>query len=165
MVQVLFTPGDDVTGNIVQHLMAARSEILVQAYSFTSQPIIDALIAKHQEGNIRIIIMLDKSQEKSNQNALRVIKAGIRVIVDYKLKGIAHNKVIVIDRSMVFTGSFNFSKAAQYSNAENSLLIKDRNLVEKYFFNFVSRMNECREFNIIPKKSGGGRRKNQRRRR
>ncbi len=36
---------------------------------------------------------------------------------------IAHNKVMVIDRETIITGSFNFSKAAEERNAENLLII------------------------------------------
>jgi phosphatidylserine/phosphatidylglycerophosphate/cardiolipin synthase-like enzyme len=38
---------------------------------------------------------------------------------------IAHNKVMVIDDNTVITGSFNFTAAAQRSNAENLLVILD----------------------------------------
>lgn len=41
---------------------------------------------------------------------------------------IAHNKVMVIDGRTVITGSFNFTKAAEESNAENLLVIDDADL-------------------------------------
>ena len=37
---------------------------------------------------------------------------------------IAHNKVMIIDGGTVITGSFNFSKAAEQSNAENLLILR-----------------------------------------
>ena len=45
---------------------------------------------------------------------------------------IAHNKVMVIDGAVVITGSFNFTKAAEEKNAENLLVIRDRDLAGKY---------------------------------
>ena len=45
---------------------------------------------------------------------------------------IAHNKVMVIDGKTVTTGSFNFSKAAEGSNAENLLIIHDKKLASLY---------------------------------
>ena len=48
----------------------------------------------------------------------------------------AHNKVMVIDGETVITGSFNFTKAAKKKNAENLLIIHDRNLAEKYVKNW-----------------------------
>ncbi|GMU22258.1 MAG: hypothetical protein AMXMBFR13_23460 [Phycisphaerae bacterium] len=50
---------------------------------------------------------------------------------------IAHNKVILIDEQVIITGSFNFSKAAKESNAENLLVIRDQpRLMAQYLANF-----------------------------
>jgi len=50
---------------------------------------------------------------------------------------IAHNKIMVIDRECVITGSFNFTKAAEEKNAENILVIRgDPDLTSKYIGNF-----------------------------
>jgi phosphatidylserine/phosphatidylglycerophosphate/cardiolipin synthase-like enzyme len=50
--------------------------------------------------------------------------------------GIAHNKVMVVDGETVITGSFNFTKAAEESNAENLLVIRDKKLAERYVRNW-----------------------------
>ncbi len=39
---------------------------------------------------------------------------------------IAHNKVILIDETTVITGSFNFSRVAEESSAENLLVIRGK---------------------------------------
>ena len=49
---------------------------------------------------------------------------------------IAHNKVMVIDHRFVISGSFNFTKAAESSNAENLLIIDDPDLAKKYMDNW-----------------------------
>jgi phosphatidylserine/phosphatidylglycerophosphate/cardiolipin synthase-like enzyme len=49
---------------------------------------------------------------------------------------IAHNKVMIIDGEAVITGSFNFTKAAEESNAENLLVIRDKKLAERYIKNW-----------------------------
>jgi len=61
--------------------------------------------------------------------------AGIETMIDAK-HAIAHNKVIVIDGSVVITGSFNFTKAAEEKNAENLLVIRDAGLAGKYVGNW-----------------------------
>jgi phosphatidylserine/phosphatidylglycerophosphate/cardiolipin synthase-like enzyme len=40
------------------------------------------------------------------------------------------NKVMVIDGDEVITGSFNFTKSAEYHNAENLLVLKSKELGE-----------------------------------
>ena len=53
---------------------------------------------------------------------------------------LTNNKVIIIDDQIVITGSFNFTKAAQSKNAENLLIINDKNLAETYLKNWNKRM-------------------------
>lgn len=50
---------------------------------------------------------------------------------------IAHNKIIIIDRGAVITGSFNFTKAAEEKNAENLLLIRSDDLADIYRQNWI----------------------------
>ena len=49
---------------------------------------------------------------------------------------IGHNKVMIIDGESVIMGSFNFTKAAEESNAENLLVIRERKLAERYIKNW-----------------------------
>lgn len=60
---------------------------------------------------------------------------GIPVYIDDKY-AIAHNKVMVIDRGMVITGSFNFTKAEEEKNAENLLIVKSKDLTKVYLQNW-----------------------------
>jgi phosphatidylserine/phosphatidylglycerophosphate/cardiolipin synthase-like enzyme len=45
---------------------------------------------------------------------------------------IAHNKVMVIDQSIVITGSSNFTNAAATQNAENLLVLWSTDLADQY---------------------------------
>jgi phosphatidylserine/phosphatidylglycerophosphate/cardiolipin synthase-like enzyme len=64
-----------------------------------------------------------------------VAKARIPVKIDF-VHDIAHNKIMIIDGEIVITGSFNFSKAAEDKNAENLLVIRDKDLPAKYTENW-----------------------------
>jgi phosphatidylserine/phosphatidylglycerophosphate/cardiolipin synthase-like enzyme len=43
---------------------------------------------------------------------------------------------MVVDRETVVTGSFNFTKAAEESNAENLLIIRDPKMAARYVINW-----------------------------
>jgi phosphatidylserine/phosphatidylglycerophosphate/cardiolipin synthase-like enzyme len=43
---------------------------------------------------------------------------------------------MIIDRSTVITGSFNFTKSAEEKNAENLLVIPSKELAAKYYKNW-----------------------------
>jgi phosphatidylserine/phosphatidylglycerophosphate/cardiolipin synthase-like enzyme len=62
--------------------------------------------------------------------------AGIPTFIDRKPK-IAHNKIVVMDQTMVVTGSFNFSTIAGCCNAENLLVIQRPELAVAYAENFA----------------------------
>jgi phosphatidylserine/phosphatidylglycerophosphate/cardiolipin synthase-like enzyme len=60
---------------------------------------------------------------------------GVATYIDSK-RTIAHNKIIIIDKEIVITGSFNFTKAAEEKNAENLLIIKSADLAKAYIENW-----------------------------
>ncbi len=140
--QVCFTPGQDCTQMIVNAVDQAKQSIFVQAYSFTSAPIAKALVDAKKRG-VDVKVLLDKSQVKNNRysSAKFLMNEGITPLIDYR-PAIAHNKIIVLDKTTVVTGSFNFTKAAQKRNAENVLIITDPELAKKYIANWQRRSTQ-----------------------
>ena len=113
----------------------AKTEILVQAYSFTSAPIAKALVDAPKRG-VHVQIILDRSQRKERYSSADfTAHAGIPTYID-AAHSIAHNKVMVIDKLVVITGSFNFTKAAEGKNAENLLVLRSKELAEGYIYNW-----------------------------
>jgi len=132
---VCFTPGENCTEVIVRELGKARKTILVQAYSFTSAPIAKALVEAHKR-KVDVRVILDKSQRSEKYSSADfVAHAGIPTWID-TCCAIAHNKVMVIDGETVITGSFNFTKSAQERNAENLIVLRDKNLASRYVANW-----------------------------
>jgi len=135
-VDVFFSPNGGATAAIVRELDAAKTEILVQAYSFTSKPIAKAIVNAKKRG-VKVEVVLDKSQRREKYTSADfVAHAGIPTYIDDQ-HAIAHNKIMIIDRRTLITGSFNFTKAAEEKNAENLLVLKGNlALVDRYLRNF-----------------------------
>lgn len=131
-VDVFFSPDGGAAAAIVRELDTAKTEILVQAYSFTSKPIAKALLDAKKRG-LKVVVVLDKSQRREKYSSADfVAHAGIATFIDDK-HAIAHSKIMIIDRQTLVTGSFNFTKAAEERNAENLLVLKgNRPLVDRY---------------------------------
>jgi phosphatidylserine/phosphatidylglycerophosphate/cardiolipin synthase-like enzyme len=135
-IEVYFSPQNGSTTAIVREIDRARSEILVQAYSFTSAAIAHALLEAHRRG-IKVEVILDKSQKSQRYSSFTfLMNARIPTYIDAE-HAIAHNKIILIDRSVVITGSFNFTKAAEEKNAENLLIIRSKELTKLYLDNWL----------------------------
>ena len=134
--QVYFSPKGGCTDAIVREIDNATMEVLVQAYSFTSAPIAKALInAKKRAVSVEVI--LDKSQKTAKYTSATFL-ANMRIptYIDSK-HATAHNKIIIIDKETVITGSFNFTTAAEEKNAENVIIIKSKELAGIYLDNFL----------------------------
>jgi phosphatidylserine/phosphatidylglycerophosphate/cardiolipin synthase-like enzyme len=158
-LQVCFTPGGDCTDLVVGQIAAARHQILVQAYSFTSVPILSALRAAHARG-VDVEVIVDKTSagvSKSGSHysaAIYLNNAGIPVWVDIKV-AIAHNKVMIVDGAVVITGSFNFTAAAQNRNAENLLVISDPTIAAQYRDNWRRRQGVSMRFGRAAEEQSG----------
>jgi phosphatidylserine/phosphatidylglycerophosphate/cardiolipin synthase-like enzyme len=119
----------------VAALGTASKSVLVQAYSFTSAPIAQALLACYRR-NVPVQVILDRSNLGEKYSELTFFRnARIPVLVD-SAHAIAHNKIIIIDDQLVLTGSFNFTTNAELHNAENLLVISDPALAALYTGNW-----------------------------
>lgn len=143
--QVYFSPHGGATEAIVEEIEKAKSEILVQAYSFTSKEIAQALIGAHKRG-VHIELVLDKSNRSDRYSAGDfAAHMGIRTYIDAEHQ-IAHNKIMIIDRTIVITGSFNFTRAAEEKNAENLLIIRSKELATLYIENWNAHRRHSEEY-------------------
>ncbi len=103
-IEVYFSPKGGCTEAVVKELDAAKTSVLVQAYSFTSTPIAKTLLDAHKRG-VKVEVILDKSQRTEKYSeADFLVNVGIPVRIDAQ-HAIAHNKVMVIDGATVVTGS------------------------------------------------------------
>jgi phosphatidylserine/phosphatidylglycerophosphate/cardiolipin synthase-like enzyme len=149
--EALFTPGDPIDVLLVELIEGARSEVLVNAFSFTNRRIARALAAAHARG-VHVEIVADRGQtlESPGSAALALARQGVPVWLDGNFAA-AHNKVMIIDgesaRGAVVTGSFNYTGAAQSRNAENVLIIRrDQALASQYRANFVRLRDRARRY-------------------
>jgi phosphatidylserine/phosphatidylglycerophosphate/cardiolipin synthase-like enzyme len=126
--QIAFTPGDEAARIIIEALRASRQQILVQAFSFTHRDIARALIQARARGvDVQVIADAEQTELMENSAIPELAAAGVPVFLDAEHVA-SHNKVMVIDEgystAAVITGSYNFTFAAQFRNAENLLLLR-----------------------------------------
>jgi phosphatidylserine/phosphatidylglycerophosphate/cardiolipin synthase-like enzyme len=144
--QVFFSPHGGATQAIVNQISNAKTEILIQAYSFTSTPIAKALVEAHKRG-VKVEAIMDKTQRKERYTeATFLANMGIPTYID-SVHAIAHNKVMIIDMETVITGSFNFTKAAEEKNAENVLILVSKELARVYIDNWLKHKEHSEPYN------------------
>lgn len=135
-LDVYFSPDDRVAGHIVDLVNNAEESIFFMAYSFTADEIGAALIER-SKNRVIVIGVMDDGQINSNTGTEfdLFLHSGITVYKDGN-SGLMHNKVIIIDRKTVVTGSYNFSRNAEIRNDENVIVIHNRIIAEKYLQEF-----------------------------
>ncbi len=151
-----FSPKGGCTEAVVAEISRAQQTILVQAYSFTSAPIAKALVEAQQRG-VQITVILDKSNLTGQYSSADfVLHASIATYIDSQ-HAIAHNKIMLIDGRTIITGSFNFTKQAEASNAENLLVIHDRpELFAQYQANFKHHLEHSQSYTGRPNVESAG---------
>jgi phosphatidylserine/phosphatidylglycerophosphate/cardiolipin synthase-like enzyme len=141
---VYFAPNTDVAAAVVKVIDASDLEVLVQAYGFTHNGIAQALVRAHQRG-VRVCVLLDQKSQTLNQYVIGLLsEAHMALRFDGK-HVIAHNKVMVVDRTIVITGSFNFTNSAATRNAENLLVLKSPELAHTYRLQWQNHWAHSRE--------------------
>ena len=144
-VNVCFSPGGDCISTITAEIENAKTEVQIQAYSLSSKPIADAVVMAKRAG-VNVEIILDKSSTVAQNNAVYFASLkGIPTYLDAQ-HAVADNNVIIIDRSTVITGSFNFTKEADAKNAENLLIIKSDGVASTYFDNWELHKSHAEKF-------------------
>jgi len=135
-IETYFSPDDDTARRLIALILSAEETIDLMFYSFTSDPIGDALLAKADEG-VQIRVVLDAYQERTGLGGEyhRLHSQGLDVHLDAHPEKL-HHKVIIIDRAIVVTGSYNLTRSAEVQNDENTLIIHDQNCAETFLQEF-----------------------------
>ncbi len=143
-VEVYFSPEDGTLDHILSAIKAANSSIYFLAYSFTSDELA-AAIAERAAAGVTVKGVFDQDQYHSNAGTEydTLHNAGLDVWLDGNPR-LMHHKVIIIDGQVVITGSYNFSKNAEYSNDENTLIIHNPSIATQYTAEFEKIYSEAK---------------------
>jgi len=106
----------------------AKNSLDIAIYSLTHPGIIQA-IADAKKRGVAVRIISDKTEAKNKTQAVALSNlkaAGVPIKINTHT-GLMHLKVSIIDKKILTSGSFNYSKAASTTNDE--VLIVDRDTI------------------------------------
>lgn len=135
-VEVYFSPDDGVANHLLALVRAARESIYFMAFAFTADDLSEAMIQRSHTG-VNVSGVFDKGQSRSNVGTEydKMRAAGLDVRLDGN-SGKMHHKVIIIDESILITGSYNFSRNAETQNDENVLVIHNPEIAARFLKEF-----------------------------
>lgn len=141
-IESYFSPSDRVTSKIVSAINGAEHSVGFQLLTLTRSEIASALVAKKNAGK-KVRGDLDNGTDTGSQYDYLIANN-----VDVRLKtgaGLLHHKYGIVDaenpywNSITITGSHNWSSAAENSNNENTLVIRDGNITNQFLQEFAAR--------------------------
>ncbi len=121
---------------IVNTLRQAHRSIEFLAYTFTSEPIADALVAARNRG-IRVRGVVEQRNACVAGSAVPKLKCADVDVREDGNCGLMHDKVFVVDGRTVITGSFNWTRQAQEANDENAVFVDNPWLAQRYADEFA----------------------------
>lgn len=158
--QALFSPDDHLQDVLIDLINKEQTSIHIAVFSFTNGEIANALIRAHRRG-VAVCVLIDSSGVQDRFNKIeRLRQAGVPVWV-YKqahskriLTDKMHNKFVIfgdnlLHKSLVWTGSFNFTKSAVEVNQENVVVLDDRDIIERYSKQFTQLQERSEPLKII----------------
>jgi len=135
-VENYFSPDGGIENRIVELIRGAKKNIKFLAYSFTSDPIGQAMRDQAFFG-IPISGVMDKDQINTNEGTeFDLLKQGGVDVRRDGIAGLMHHKLILIDDSIVITGSYNFSNSAETRNDENVIILFNTEAAARYLDEF-----------------------------
>ncbi len=118
---VLFCPEDGCGKNLEYLINLAKDSVYCAFFDLDLEKIIDALVEKSNEADVRII--MDDEYYKGQ------IKGNVRTDNSSKLM---HNKFCVIDGRVVWTGSFNPTENGDKKNNNNAIVLYSSLIAQNY---------------------------------
>jgi phosphatidylserine/phosphatidylglycerophosphate/cardiolipin synthase-like enzyme len=142
IVQACFSPEGKCSAHILREIEQAKRELLVAVYALTNDELANAIVQAKKRG-VAVQVVVDRdfdaSNDRSKSKFLEGQKIPLRRLSGSKAKttekdaGLMHQKFAIIDRKIVFTGSYNWTHSADSLNDENLLLFRDAApLAEEY---------------------------------
>ncbi len=140
--RALFAPDDSIRQTLINLIEQEEDSLKIAIFAFTDQKVAEALIRASKRG-INVEIITDPNTIHSPTSKITYLaKHGIQIYT-YKPKKRSllgdkmHDKFIlfgknILERPLLWTGSYNFTKAAGADNQENVIILDDQSLIIQF---------------------------------
>ena len=126
-----FSPSEGCPQRIMQLLSAARTDLDICVFMITDDRLAEAILEAHARGvAVRIITDNEKAFDLGS-DVERLQAAGVQLKVD-QTPFHMHHKFALVDRQLLLTGSYNWTRGAARDNLENFIVTSERRLVEPF---------------------------------
>ncbi len=130
--RVIFSPKGGASKELARLIKAAKTEIMVAAYAFSSKYLGQALSAALKRG-IKIRVLLDGDNARKSYSIDEWLAGeGITVQFIEIKRGSLHHKFMLIDAKLLITGSYNFTNESEFRNYEAAIFTNHKGLIQAF---------------------------------
>jgi len=141
--RVLFSPKGGTSRELVRLIKAAKKEIVVAAYAFSSKYLGQALSAALKRG-LKVRVLLDGDNARKAYSIDEWLAGeGIDVRFIEIKRGSLHHKFMLIDCKLIITGSYNFTNESEFRNHEAAIFTNHKGLIQSFTAEFERLWNLC----------------------
>jgi phosphatidylserine/phosphatidylglycerophosphate/cardiolipin synthase-like enzyme len=127
---IRFSPEGGAQAAILDAVKSATNSIRFMVFAFTDRDL-GNLIAKKKHDGLTVEGVFDECEIDTYSEFRWLAKQGVKEWRDGN-QALLHHKVIIIDDETVCCGSYNFTKSAEHSNSEVSVIIRSHRIAAEY---------------------------------
>jgi len=143
-IQVIFSSEDNALSNLIAVVNDAQRSIRFLAFSFTDYPLAQAMIDRSKAG-VDVKGIFETFSSNGTRSELRTFWCAQVPARQDGNPSFLHDKIIIVDESIVITGSLNFSTNADESNEENVVILDNPEIAALYLQEFDKLWNQANE--------------------
>ena len=141
--RVIFSPKGGTSKELVRLIQAAKKDIVVAVYAFSSKYLGQALSGALKRG-VKIQIILDGDNARKAYSIDEWLAAeGIEVRYITVKGGNMHHKFMLIDGKRLMTGSYNFTNDSEFRNHEAANFTNHKGLIQSFTAEFERLWLQC----------------------
>ncbi len=146
-VKCYFSPSDGTNAKLIETIQSADDNMSIATMLITRSDLDYAIQAAVTGGvNTRIVVNAEGDCTPAVWANLKAL-LGDKMVDDASVPGIMHHKYLIVDEGTssdptLWTGSHNWSNAANNLNDENTLIIHDATIANIYYQNFIYKYHQ-----------------------
>lgn len=146
--RVAFSRNDSVVGLIERLICDSQASVDAALYRFNN-PVLARVMAEAAERGLQIRLVLDNGRfhrDMATRNLLKTNRLPCRLSDGRRgERSKMHHKFVILDASLLLTGSYNWTVESEQDNYENLLVVRDLSTVQGYQREFEALWSQAKK--------------------
>ncbi|XP_063285072.1 mitochondrial cardiolipin hydrolase [Pelobates fuscus] len=126
---------DSALSRLLRRILAARRSLELCVFTVSCAPLARAVLQLHLRG-VRVRVITDSDYMAASGSQIGALRSAGVIVRHNQTSGFMHHKFVIMDRTVVMTGSLNWTMQAIHTNKENVLISDDQTFVKAYLEEF-----------------------------